>query len=225
MAKTIKKSPFAALMRTGNAPGLGVAAKIMAKYGYKQGLGLGRNEQGMAQALTVEKTSRRGGKIIHEKDLMPPPMFGESFKNKGEESATPPRLEDTENEYGDPVPQEGDQENAAQNENKPSITDLMRNPSKVVLCQNMVGPGEVDDELEPEIKEECEGKYGDVQKVVIFEIPNVAPEEAVRIFTEFKRVESAIKAVVDLNGRFFGGREVRASFYDVEKFKNLKLNE
>ena len=109
----------------------------------------------------------------------------------------------------------------------------------------MVGPGEVDDDLEPEIKEECHGKYGDVQSVVIFEIPNVAPEDAVRIFVEFKRVESAIKgkidkiltiltkyrrisnfsAVVDLNGRFFGGREVRASFYDVERFKNYNLND
>jgi len=200
----------------------------MAKYGYKQGQGLGRSEQGMAQALSVEKTSRRGGRIVHEKDLMPPPMFGESFKSKGEESATPPRLEDTIDEYGEPVvnPEDFEQDLAAQNtDNKPSITDLMRNPSKVVLCQNMVGPGEVDDELEPEIKEECNTKYGDVQSVVIFEIPNAAPEEAVRIFTEFKRVESAIKAVVDLNGRFFGGRQVRASFYDVEKFKNLNLNE
>ena len=57
----------------------------------------------------------------------------------------------------------------------------------------MVGPGEVDDDLEPEVKEECNGKYGDVNKVVIFEMPNVSPEEAVRIFIEFKRVESAIK--------------------------------
>ena len=35
----------------------------------------------------------------------------------------------------------------------------------------MVGPGEVDDELEPEIKEECNTKYGDVSKVMIYEIP------------------------------------------------------
>ena len=64
----------------------------------------------------------------------------------------------------------------------------------------MVGPGEVDDDLEPEVKEECNGKYGDVSKVVIFEMPNVAPEEAVRIFIEFKRVESAIKGeIFELN--------------------------
>lgn len=41
----------------------------MAKYGYKDGQGLGKAEQGMSQALLVEKTSKRGGKIIHEKDL------------------------------------------------------------------------------------------------------------------------------------------------------------
>ncbi len=62
----------------------------------------------------------------------------------------------------------------------------------------MVGPGEVDDDLEPEVKEECNTKYGEVSSVVIYEIPNVVPEESVRIFIEFKRVESAIK------GNYFG---------------------
>jgi splicing factor 45 len=33
----------------------------------------------------------------------------------------------------------------------------------------MVGPGEVDDDLEPETAEEC-SKYGEVQKVVIYEV-------------------------------------------------------
>lgn len=46
-----------------------MASKIMAKYGYKEGQGLGKLEQGMSTALFVEKTSKRGGKIIHEKDL------------------------------------------------------------------------------------------------------------------------------------------------------------
>ena len=38
-----------------------------------------------------------------------------------------------------------------------------------VLPQNMVGPGEVDDDLEPETAEECT-KYGEVNKVVIYEV-------------------------------------------------------
>lgn len=41
---------------------------MMARMGYREGQGLGRESQGMSTALVVEKTSRRGGKIIHEKD-------------------------------------------------------------------------------------------------------------------------------------------------------------
>ena len=55
---------------------------------------------------------------------------------------------------------------------KPSITDMMKNPSKVVMMMNMVGPGEVDAELEPEVKEECETKYGDIVKVKLLELEN-----------------------------------------------------
>lgn len=93
---------------------------------------------------------------------------------------------------------------------------------KVVLLRNMVGPGEVDKDLEPEVKDECNTKYGDVAGVVIQEVEDAQPEEAVRILVEFKRIESAIKAVVDLNGRFFGGRQVKAGFYASEKLDNLQ---
>jgi len=37
--------------------------------GYRAGQGLGKSEQGMSIALQVEKTSKRGGKIIHERDI------------------------------------------------------------------------------------------------------------------------------------------------------------
>ncbi|XP_060805947.1 splicing factor 45 [Amyelois transitella] len=181
-----------------------VAAKIMAKYGFKASQGLGKKEQGMSVALQVEKTSKRGGRIIHEKDgnVMQPPAFAV------------------------PAPPGPDSPNSSsQAKQEPSITEIMKSPSKVVLLRNMVGPGDVDEELEPEVKDECNTKYGDVIKVLIFELPNAPADEAVRIFVEFKRIESAIKAVVDLNGRFFGGRQVKAGFYDVEKFNMLKLTE
>lgn len=41
-----------------------VAHKIMQKYGFRDGQGLGKHEQGLSTALSVEKTSKRGGKII-----------------------------------------------------------------------------------------------------------------------------------------------------------------
>lgn len=69
----------------------------MAKYGFKEGQGLGKQEQGMSMALQVEKTSKRGGRIIHEKEILPQP---------------PPT---------DP------------NATEPSITEIMKTPSKVLF--------------------------------------------------------------------------------------------
>ena len=37
--------------------------------GYKQGLGLGKGDQGMANPLTVERTSKTSCKILHEGTL------------------------------------------------------------------------------------------------------------------------------------------------------------
>ncbi|KAI4487642.1 hypothetical protein M0802_011955 [Mischocyttarus mexicanus] len=178
-----------------------VAAKIMAKYGFKEGQGLGKKEQGMSVALQVEKTSKRGGRIVGEREqLMPPPP---------PVSMSPPLLQQT--------------AQAQTSQEEPSITEIMKSPSKVVLLRNMVGPGEVDEDLEPEVKDECNTKYGDVARVIIHEVIDAIPEDAVRIFVEFKRIESAIKAVVDLNGRFFGGRQVKAGFYSSEKLDSLQL--
>lgn len=57
------------------------------------------------------------------------------------------------------------------------------------------------------------------------EMPNQIPEETVRIFVEFSRLECAIKALLDLNGRFFGGRQVRCRFYPCEKYENFIFDE
>lgn len=185
-------APVSAGFSIGGYGASSIAAKIMAKYGFKEGQGLGKKEQGMSVALQVEKTSKRGGRIIHEKDssVMPPPGFAM------------PAIPGPDSPNASNSPQTSRQE--------PSITEIMKSPSKVVLLRNMVGPGDVDEELEPEVKDECNTKYGDVVKVLIFELPNAPSDEAVRIFVEFKRIESAIKAVVDLNGRFFGGKIGRA---------------
>nr|XP_013011735.1 splicing factor 45 [Cavia porcellus] len=166
-----------------------VAHKIMQKYGFREGQGLGKHEQGLSTALSVEKTSKRGGKII----------------------------------VGDAT-EKGESQDASKKSDSNPLTEILKCPTKVVLLRNMVGAGEVDEDLEIETKEECE-KYGKVGKCVIFEIPGAPDDEAVRIFLEFERVESAIKAVVDLNGRYFGGRVVKACFYNLDKFRVLDLAE
>lgn len=51
--------------------GLGIAANIMKRHGYKEGAGLGKSEQGMSTALSIEKTGVRGGNIVAEAPKAP----------------------------------------------------------------------------------------------------------------------------------------------------------
>ncbi|KAK6747607.1 hypothetical protein RB195_000664 [Necator americanus] len=168
--------------------GLGVAANIMSKFGYKHGAGLGRDEQGMSTALSVEKLGKNAGLIINESQSAAPSTTTTT-------TAAPMGVA--------PI----------------NMTEAMKCSTKVLMLTNMVGPDEVDDELEPEIRDEM-AKYGQVASVVIHKLDGVSDDLAVRIFVEFTNVAQAIKAFVVMNGRFFGGRSVAAAFYNVDDFNN-----
>eukprot|EP00271_Cylindrocystis_brebissonii_P015705 TRINITY_DN38686_c0_g1_i1.p1 TRINITY_DN38686_c0_g1~~TRINITY_DN38686_c0_g1_i1.p1 ORF type:complete len:510 (+),score=134.85 TRINITY_DN38686_c0_g1_i1:339-1868(+) len=192
------------------------AERMMAKMGWKAGQGLGKQEQGITTPLMARKTDKRAGVIVNATPL------GEKGKDKNKENGKE---------------REGDREDEG-DEARPGVTGVIAGgavkakpgtviggqPTQVLLLRNMVGPGEVDDELEEEVAGEC-AKYGTVTRVLIFEITeeNFSPTEAVRIFIQFERSESAMKALVDLDGRFFGGRSVRASFYDEGRFARNEL--
>jgi hypothetical protein len=51
----------------------------------------------------------------------------------------------------------------------------------------------------------------------------VGANQAVRIFVKFDSAIAAQRAVDDLNGRYFGGRVVTATFYDPARFEKLDL--
>lgn len=99
-------------------------------------------------------------------------------------------------------------------------------PSKVLLLRNVVAPGEVDEDLEDEVAEECE-KFGPVVRVLIFELedpdPGRSEGEAVRVFAEFTEAASAARCLEGMNGRFFGGRTIRASYYSEALFAENEL--
>jgi hypothetical protein len=67
-------------------------------------------------ALQVEKTSKRGGRIISEKEIMPPPPV----TSPGSSSPTAASQQ---------------QSTSAQLKPEPTITEIMRSPSKVVLLR------------------------------------------------------------------------------------------
>lgn len=101
-----------------------VAAKIMARYGFKDGQGLGKSEQGMSVALQVEKTSKRGGRILHEKDLMPPPNFSSPTPATAGGAAPANAIPGSVT----PLQQRGET-------SEQSITEIIKSPSKVVLLR------------------------------------------------------------------------------------------
>lgn len=92
--------------------------------------------------------------------------------------------------------------------------------SKVVVLRNMVGPEEIDEELEEEVTTECEG-FGLVDRVIIYQEKQGEEEDAeviIKIFVEFVETGSTEKAINALNGRYFGGRIVKAELYDQSSF-------
>lgn len=99
---------------------------------------------------------------------------------------------------------------------------LMRpRESKTVILRNMVGPEDVDEELEVDIKSECK-KHGTVERVVIYKEKQSDNDDdaeiIVKIFVEFSASFQAEQARDSLNGRYFAGRLVKAELYDQALF-------
>lgn len=104
---------------------------------------------------------------------------------------------------------------------------LMRpTESKVLILRNMVGPDDVDEDLQEEIQEEC-AKYGVVEQVIIYKEKQSESEDAeviVKIFVEFAQPDGVLKGREGLHGRYFGGRMVQAQIYEQALFEHGDLS-
>lgn len=90
----------------------------------------------------------------------------------------------------------------------------------------MVGPEDIDDDLEGEVTEEC-GKFGAVNRVIIYQERQGEEDDAeiiVKIFVEFSEAAEMNKAIQALNNRWFAGRKVVAEVYEYERFNNSDLS-
>ncbi|XP_051572662.1 poly(U)-binding-splicing factor PUF60-B-like isoform X3 [Myxocyprinus asiaticus] len=103
---------------------------------------------------------------------------------------------------------------------------FMPSKSTVMVLRNMVGPEDIDDDLEGEVMEEC-GKYGAVNRVIIYQERQGEDDDSeiiVKIFVEFSDAEEMNKAIQALNNRWFAGRKVVAELYDQARFNNSDLS-
>jgi RNA-binding protein 39 len=92
-----------------------------------------------------------------------------------------------------------------------TATAAVASTAVTVLLQNMVGPEDVENDgslllLEEEIRQECQ-KFGRVERVQIV----ITKSDSVDIRVNFDGTDSAQSAVSQLNGRWFGGRQITAT--------------
>ncbi|VDN28937.1 unnamed protein product [Gongylonema pulchrum] len=157
--------PPAFIPSFGAGKGLGVAANIMSKFGYKEGAGLGRSGQGMSTALKVERLGKNSGVIVNEHELNAKGMRFLLLKCVTAEAAaaaaaasTGPAPSFLEVPAANPPPAPAE-----------DVTEALKHSSRILMLRNMVGPEEIDDQLEPEVKDEMK-KYGQVNNVIIYRV-------------------------------------------------------
>lgn len=179
-----------------NRPGQAdFAARLMSKYGWTKGSGLGADGSGITSALRVKVEKRR----------KKPDSEGGGFAEPGGRGkiigGTPAKKNTGENEGG----------------------GKFGKMSNVLVLGNMLA-NMTDDELEAEIQsgelkqevgQDCGDKYGRIEKI------SIDPADR-RVFIKFTDQVSALRAINDLSGCVFNGNAIAARFFDPDEFESLQ---
>uniref|UniRef100_A0A8C5GBP5 Poly(U)-binding-splicing factor PUF60-like n=1 Tax=Gouania willdenowi TaxID=441366 RepID=A0A8C5GBP5_GOUWI len=152
--------------------------------------------------------------------LATPPASGPSFGSKDEEE----HLQDG---PAEPLSEQENVSISGSSARHMVMRKLLRQQeSTVMVLRNMVGPDDIDNDLEGEVTEEC-GKFGRVKRVIIYQERQGEEDDAdiiVKIFVEFSEAAEMNQAIQALNNRWFGGRKVTAEVYDQERFNANDLS-
>lgn len=171
----------------------GFAQRLMSKYGWTSGSGLGAGSTGIISplAVKVEKRKRKEGGGFAE-----PGGRGKIIGGK-----TAPRTD-----------LDGETSGGAGGGSKFGVM------SEVVVLRGMLEgmedtlQEEISQGLGQEIGEECGDKYGRVERLHI-------DVEGRQVFIRFTDQVSALRAVNALEGRVFNGNAIAARFWDAERFE------
>ncbi|WRT66274.1 uncharacterized protein IL334_003227 [Kwoniella shivajii] len=185
------------------------AEKMMRKWGHQEGSTLGIRNEGLLHALTAEHVTNqpqlKPGEQLSKRQLAKQKAAAANAKNRKWVQATNAR---------------GRIVNANEDARLVDQRGKKGEESRVICLVGLVGSvDEVDEELSDEIGEEC-SKHGIVERVVLHmvEPPPPEPEECLRIFVVFSGMAGAWRAIKELDGRFFGGRKIRVTYFDEARF-------
>ncbi|KAF2399205.1 hypothetical protein EJ06DRAFT_557681 [Trichodelitschia bisporula] len=178
--------------RRSNRPGQkGFAKRLMEKYGWKKGTGLGAQGTGITTALRVQlekrkkKSDAEGGGYVNRAG-MGKIVGGAKKKVPGEKE-------------------------------EPSMSTVVICHGMLdgLDLDYEMGP---DGDLVQEIGEECGKKYGHLQRVYV---DRQAEVQSVPVYLKFTSPLSALRAVSSLDGRIFNGNNVKAEFFDEDQFATV----
>ncbi|KDE02872.1 hypothetical protein MVLG_06591 [Microbotryum lychnidis-dioicae p1A1 Lamole] len=176
-------------------PSLPFAQRMMAKFGWEKGKGLGATESGMTSALSVSKNP-----LPTKKNVSNPAAPSNSSTSTIASHSN--RIIDRSKEG-----------------RKTQLDHQWGEPSRIVLLTNLCIVSELDDDLTNEVAEEA-AKFGVVERCLyrIIESPEGGQEE-VRVFLVMSGLAGGYNGCRTFDGRFFGGKTVRARYYDEKAFE------
>ncbi|OAP60899.1 hypothetical protein AYL99_05901 [Fonsecaea erecta] len=172
---------------------VGFAERLMAKYGWSKGQGLGAHGTGIINPLYAKADKRKKKSDAEGGGFAAPVATGKILG--------------------------GNKSKTAQAEEEGKFGAM----SEVIRLEGMLNGLDLDDELTrgegglmQEIGEECGDKYGSVERVYIHRLESEEGEALV--FVQFVSQLSALRAVNALEGRIFNGNPITAKFWPKEKF-------
>ncbi|RSH87475.1 hypothetical protein EHS25_003385 [Saitozyma podzolica] len=182
----------------------------MRRWGHKKGSGLGASGSGIVHALTTEHVESAAKPVDPNQPL--------SKRQIAKQKAAAANVKNR--KWVQHAHARGRIVNANEDEQAAEDKARLGEASRVICLRGMVGSvDDVDEDLADEIGEEC-SNYGIVERVVLHmvEPPPPEPSECLRIFVVFSGMAGAWRATKELDGRFFGGRKIRATYFDEATF-------